>query len=194
MTTNGTPSWAISIACACLSWCGAKRREHQRVRRSVGVACERQKAPSVSGGRAVDYAEKSPDGEIASDLEPWLQLIPGPAVHPDLAALPALAPPNQHRTAQTVEIRFGKVECLADPEPGAPQHHDQGTQPCTVWTVAGGAHDGDDLLDRGRIGRVAEALVARGSPLVIAGHRGRRAAMTGSIQQHRFHVLSSLGC
>jgi hypothetical protein len=43
----------------------------------------------------------------------------------------------QHCTAQTVEIRFGKVECLADPEPGAPQHHDQSTQPCTVWTVAG---------------------------------------------------------
>jgi hypothetical protein len=53
--------------------------------------------------------------------------------------------------------------------------------------------DGDDLLDRGRIGRVAEAFVARGSSLVIAGHRGRRAAVTGSVQQHRFHVLSSLG-
>jgi hypothetical protein len=26
ITTSGTPSWAISTACACRSWCGAKRR------------------------------------------------------------------------------------------------------------------------------------------------------------------------
>jgi hypothetical protein len=142
----------------------------------------------------VDYAEQSSDWEIGSGLEPWLQLIPGPAVHPDLAALPALASPDQHGTARAVKIRFGKIQRLADPQPGAPQHHDKGAQPCAVRIVAGGAHDGDDLLDRGRIGRVAEAFVPRDSPSVIAGHRGRRAAMTGSIEQYRFHVLSSSGC
>jgi hypothetical protein len=39
----------------------------------------------------------------------------------------------------------------------------------------------DDLLDCGRIGRVAEAFVPRGSPLVIAGHRG---PASGDDRQH----------
>jgi hypothetical protein len=38
-----------------------------------------------------------------------------------------------------------------------------------------------------------EAFVPRSSSLVIAGHRGRRAAVTAGVQQYRFHVLSSLG-
>jgi len=54
------------------------------------------------------------------DLEPWLKLIPGPAVHPDLAALPALALPDQHGTTRAVKIRFRKIQRLADSEPGAP--------------------------------------------------------------------------
>jgi hypothetical protein len=64
----------------------------------------------------VDHAEQSPDWEIAADFEPWLQLIPGPAVHPDLAALPALASPNQHGAARAVKVRFGEIQRLADPE------------------------------------------------------------------------------
>jgi hypothetical protein len=48
-----------------------------------------------------------------------------------------------------------------DAQPGAPQHDDQAAQPAAVDAVAGAAHDGHDLLDRGRIGRVAHPLVAQ---------------------------------
>jgi hypothetical protein len=39
---------------------------------------------------------------------------------------------------------------LADPQPGAPQHDDQAPEPDALAILAGGAHDRDDLLDRGR--------------------------------------------
>jgi hypothetical protein len=143
---------------------------------------------------AADYAEQSSHGKVGSDLEPLLQLIPGPAVHPDLSAFPDFASPNQHGTARAVKIGFGKIECLADPQPGAPEQHDQSSQTRAIWPAASGAHNGDDLLDGGRIGRVSKPLVPRSSAVVIPGHRGRRAAMTSSIQQHRFHVPSSLMC
>jgi hypothetical protein len=81
--------------------------------------------PAAAGGRSVDDAEQSSDGKLGSSLEPWLQLIPSPAVHPDLAAFAALPVPDEHGAAWAVKVRFGKVECLADPEPGAPQHHDE---------------------------------------------------------------------
>ena len=49
------------------------------------------------------------------------------------------------------------------------------------------AHDGDDLLDRRRIGRVAHALVAWRTPGVESGHRGRRSTAAGGIEQHLRH-------
>jgi hypothetical protein len=44
------------------------------------------------------------------------------------------------------------------------------------------AHDGDDLLDRGRVGRVAQPLVTRWPPGEIAGQGDRRAATASGIQ------------
>jgi len=44
-------------------------------------------------------------------------VIPGPAVHPDLAAFPALASSDQHGTARAVKVGFGEIQCLAVPEP-----------------------------------------------------------------------------
>jgi hypothetical protein len=53
--------------------------------------------------------------------------------------------------------------------------------------VAGGAHDGDDLFDLGRIGRVAQTLVAWSvagvgirakSPAIDVDRRGRAEART----------------
>jgi hypothetical protein len=48
-----------------------------------------------------------------------------------------------------------------DAQPGTPQHDDQPAQPAPVHAVAGGAHDGDDLLDGWWVGGVADPLVAR---------------------------------
>jgi hypothetical protein len=66
-------------------------------------------------------------------------------------------------------------ERFVDAKTGAPQHDDQPAQPPAVPTVAGDAHDRDDLLDGGRVGWIAQALVARRTTGVKAGHRRRRA-------------------
>jgi hypothetical protein len=113
-------------------------------------------------------------------------------IHPHLAAFAALAAADEDGASRSVEVTLGEVKRLADTQTGTPQDHHQRPQASTVRPITGRAHDCDDLLDPRRIGRIAKALVSRGSPLVVAGHRGRRATMTSSIQQHRFHVLSSL--
>ena len=46
--------------------------------------------PMSSGGRSVDYAHQCADRKLAADLEPGVELVPCPAVHPDLAALATL--------------------------------------------------------------------------------------------------------
>jgi hypothetical protein len=58
-----------------------------------------------------------------------------------------------------------------DAQPSAPQDDDQAAQPTAVRTVTGRAHDGDDLFDPGRIGGVAQTLVARRATGVKARHR-----------------------
>jgi hypothetical protein len=59
--------------------------------------------------------------------------------------------------------------------------------PQAVGRAAGLAHDGDDLLDCGRIGGIATAFVARRAAGVEARHRRRRSAMASGIEQHRGH-------
>jgi hypothetical protein len=59
-----------------------------------------------------------------------------------------------------------------------------------VCCLAGGAHHGDDLFDRWRVGRVANALVARRSTGVESRHRGRRTTASGGIEQRLGHVSS----
>src|SRR5215218_5934295 len=50
MTVSGTPSWAISTAWACLSWCGAKRRRTPAAGAPQLGACR--------GGRPVPSARR----------------------------------------------------------------------------------------------------------------------------------------
>ena len=73
---------------------------------------------------------------------------PRPVVHADLAAAAALAAAHQQRSAARVQVGFGQRERLMDAQAGAPEHDDQPAQPAAMDAVAGGAHDGDDLLDR----------------------------------------------
>jgi hypothetical protein len=58
-----------------------------------------------------------------------------------------------------IEIALGESESLLDAQPGPPHDHNQAAYAPTVPIVAGGAHDGDDLLDLWRVGRVAQARV-----------------------------------
>jgi hypothetical protein len=65
---------------------------------------------------------------------------------------------NEHRTAGYIEVGLGEIESLADPKTSPPQNHDQRSQPRAISTTARGAHHRDDLLDRGRVRRIAATL------------------------------------
>jgi hypothetical protein len=54
----------------------------------------------------------------------------------------------------------------------------------TAWRFAGAAHHGDDLLDRGRIGRVVPAFVAWWAAAVVVGEGRRRPATSGRVEQN----------
>jgi hypothetical protein len=120
-----------------------------------------------------------------------LELGPSPRVHADLAAATALAATDQHRSATLIEIGVGERERLVDPQPGTPQDHDQPAQSTAMGTVAGGAHDGDDLLDLGPIGRLAQTLITRRPAGVKSRHRRRRSTTGDAIEQQLRHDPSS---
>ena len=57
--------------------------------------------PAPPGGRPVDHAQHGADRKLAADCEPRVDLLPGPAVHPDFASFAALAAPDEYGTAGT---------------------------------------------------------------------------------------------
>jgi hypothetical protein len=91
---------------------------------------------------------------------------PRPTVHPDLAALIALAVANEQSTSVGIEVRFVERECLADPQPGAPEDDDHAAQPDALGTSTRRAHHSDDLLDCWRVGWISKASVARRNAVV----------------------------
>jgi hypothetical protein len=140
--------------------------------RSPQLLAGSRRLPVTAGGGAMDDAQQRADRKVCADLEPGLELIPRPTIHADLSATATLAATNQDSAALLVQIGFGETERLADPQAGAPEQDDQRTEPVTVGTVASRPHHRDDLVDRRRVSRIAKTLVARSSPVVIAGHRG----------------------
>jgi hypothetical protein len=130
--------------------------------------------PGPPAGRTVDDAQERTDRHADTQVEPGAKVVPTPGVHADLAPPPALAVAYQDRSETRVEVVLGEPQRLVDPQPCAPEQHDQGPQAGAVDTVAGLAHDRDDFLHRGRIGRVAEPLVARRA----SGERRRPAAFS----------------
>jgi hypothetical protein len=107
-------------------------------------------------------------------LSQGIELLPSPTVHPDFAAPPALPVSDLDRAPDPVQIALGQRERFADPQPGAPQHDDHAAEPDPVGVIPGGAHDGDDLLDRWRVRRIAQSFVAGRAALVVARKRRRR--------------------
>lgn len=57
-----------------------------------------------------------------------------------------------------------RCERLADPHACAPQNRDQGTEAVCVRAWPGLAHHEDGLLDRRRVGRVAQPLFGGAHP------------------------------
>src|SRR4051812_4223977 len=128
-----------------------------------------------------------PTGSSKPAGEPRLEFLPGPVVHADLATAPAFAASNGDRSAARVEIGPGEGERFADTQPGAPEHDDQAPEPLSVDRIAGGAHDRDDLLDGGRISRVAHTFCCAAS--VPCGTRAWWPA-SGDNQRHRASATS----
>jgi hypothetical protein len=118
----------------------------------------------------VDDAQQRTDRKLAADREPRVELLPSPAVHPDLSALTALSTPDQHSSAGAVEVALLEREHFADPQSGPPQQRNQGTKSVTLSALTDRAHYRDDLFDRRRIRRVLLALVSGWTAAVIAGH------------------------
>jgi hypothetical protein len=123
----------------CLS--GAAQLRSQARRRAWSSAC-----------RAAQRAGQSADRQRRTVSEPWDELLPGPAIHSDLAPLAAFPAPDEDGTARLIEIGLNQRQRLADPETGAPQHNDQAPEPETVGIITGSAHHGDNLLNVGGSG------------------------------------------
>jgi hypothetical protein len=125
--------------------------------------------PGTPTSRTAQNAEQRADGQSGAHGQPRIKLLPGPAVHPDLAALAALTAPHEDRAADRVQVTLGQRQRLADPQPGTPQHDDQTAQPHPIRIITRSAHHGDDLLNRRWVWRVLQALIAWWSSLVTAG-------------------------
>jgi len=126
--------------------------------------------PTSSGGRSVDHAQHRADRQLSADLEPGIELVPCPTVHPDLSALAALPTPDEYSAAGAVEVALLERERFADPQSRTPQQHNQRSKSVTVGAVTDRAHHSHDLVDRRRIGRVLLAFVPGWTASVVAGH------------------------
>src|SRR4051812_35743941 len=185
MTISGTPSRAISTAWAWRSWWGAKRRRTP-ARAAVWrkLLAGRGRRPAAAPGRAGEHAQQRADGQPDADVQPLLELLPGPVVHADFPAATALASADEDCAAAGVKVGLGERERFVDAQPGSPQHDDQSAHPQAVGRGAGLAHDGDYLLDGGRIRGIAAAFVAGGRPEwkpgIVAGDRRWPAASSST--------------
>jgi hypothetical protein len=69
----------------------------------------------------VDHAQHRSDWQPTTDLQPGVELLPRPTVHPNLAALAALPAADQHGAAASVQIALLERERFADPQTGTPE-------------------------------------------------------------------------
>src|SRR5215210_578341 len=69
--------------------------------------------PGPSSRLPIDHAEQRPDRHLEPTVEPRPQLLESPVVHPDLAALAALALADEDRAA--AGSRSGSVSDIASP-------------------------------------------------------------------------------
>jgi hypothetical protein len=141
--------------------------------RVVQLLARRGRLPTPARGRPVDHAQQCPNRQLAADPKPWVELLPSPTVHTDLASLAALPAPDKHSATGAVQVALLERERLADPQPGAPEQHDQRPEPMAVGAVTDITHYRDDLFNRRRVGGVLLALVSWRTASVVARH-GRR--------------------
>ena len=139
------------------------------------LTAHRRGRPRSPASGAVDNAEQGSHRQLGSHGQSWPKLFPAPPVHPYLAPSAALALAHLHRTTPLVEVILAQRERFLNAQPRAPEHHDHRTQPPSVAIGDRVAHYRDDLIDGGRVRRVAHPLVAR-----RGGQRGSRAGSPAS--------------
>ena len=118
--------------------------------------------PASPGRWPVDDAEHGAGWKPTTDLEPWLQLLPRPAVHSDLTALAAFPASDKHGTAGLVEIALLDCERFADSQTGSPEQHDQCAEALAVRMLA----------DRRRSPRPSGDRPGTARPCCVAGGLG----------------------
>ena len=139
-------------------------------------------------GWTAQNAEERADRQGPAYVKPGIELLPRPAVHPDLPPATTLPSTDQDGAALAVKIGLSQRQRLADPKPGTPEHDDHPAQPHRLRSVPRGSHHGDHLLHGWRVWRIAKPLVARHAALVKPGQGRLRPAAPGTIRQsHRFH-------
>src|ERR1700736_1432098 len=104
-------------------------------------------------------------------LPPRLAALHVPLVHPTLSALPTFAGTHENRAASGLKVGLCQHQRLVDPQPRAPEDHDQRPNPRAMYSAACDPHDGDDLLDPRRTSWIAPALIPWNAPTAIAGQR-----------------------
>jgi hypothetical protein len=159
----------------------------------VQLRSDTRRCPRATGSRTAQHTEQSADRQRGAQLQPWAQLLPGPRSIPTSRRLPPL--PRRTRIAPRCRSRSLSLSARASlmRQPGTPEHDDQPAQPHCVVVVAGSVHDGNDLFDCRRVGRIALTLVARRSALVKARQGGGRPASHAGIQLNDGWHASSLG-
>src|SRR3954468_20842389 len=84
-------------------------------RRGVAqLLADRGRRPSPAAGRAGEHAEQRADRQPDADVQPLLQLLPGPVVHPDFPAATALASADKDCAAAGVEVGLDEGERFVD--------------------------------------------------------------------------------
>ena len=103
-----------------------------------------------------------------------------------------LSSPDVHAAARCVKVAFCEGERLADSQSGTPQQYDERPRSQTLRRVARAPHNGDDLLDAGRTGRVAQTLVSWRTTAVVTGRRGRERRRPAASRRTRPVIRCSL--
>ncbi|MGB9183506.1 MAG: hypothetical protein WCB67_05525 [Solirubrobacteraceae bacterium] len=63
----------------------------------------------------MDHTQHRADRKLATNLEPRIELLPSPTIHSDLAALAALATPDEYGAARSVQVALLQRQRFADP-------------------------------------------------------------------------------
>jgi hypothetical protein len=179
MTTRGTPSRDISTAWARRSWCGANLRRIPAftavLRSCTQIAAAEHGRPRV-GPRSTQNRHR-PGARVGWRAR--ARVLPGPAVHPHLAALAPLPAADQDRAARRLEVALGQSKRFADAQPRPPEHNDQAPQPKAIYVLTANPHHAMISSTVGGSGGYRNPLLRGGRPWVIA----RQAPVTG-VDQH----------